>query len=154
MKNKNSIHHVPYLRNSMAYDHDFWYTCVKWWYLRCFFGLWSKRTKNGPKWQKILSVSLLISGTLHHIWLCFLIHMCKIMISPAIFFIFSKLFFFLVFQKDKRAKNDPKLLPTSVHHALYLRKCRSLSRFLVCRCKILSPGVFLYFLKKVQHCKY
>ena len=27
------IRHVPYLRNSKAYNHDFWYTCVKWWYL-------------------------------------------------------------------------------------------------------------------------
>ena len=88
----------------MAYYHDFWYTCVKWWYLRCFLGLWSKRTKNGPKWQKILSVSLLISGTVHHIWLCFLIHMCKIMISPAIFFIFSKLFFFWFFRRIKGQK--------------------------------------------------
>ena len=23
---------MPYIRNSIAYDHDFWYTCVKWWY--------------------------------------------------------------------------------------------------------------------------
>ena len=25
------------LRNSVAYDHDFWYTFVKWWYLQAFF---------------------------------------------------------------------------------------------------------------------
>ena len=29
MKNNNYIHHVPYLRNSNASDHDFSYTCVK-----------------------------------------------------------------------------------------------------------------------------
>ena len=34
MKNNNYIHHVPYLRNSIAYDHDFWYTCLEWWYLQ------------------------------------------------------------------------------------------------------------------------
>ena len=28
-KNKNHICHAPYLRNIIAYDHDFWYTCVK-----------------------------------------------------------------------------------------------------------------------------
>ena len=28
---------MPYVRNSIAYDHDFWYTCVKWWYLLVFF---------------------------------------------------------------------------------------------------------------------
>ena len=33
MKNNNYIHHVPYLRNSIAYDHDFWYTCLEWWHL-------------------------------------------------------------------------------------------------------------------------
>ena len=25
----NNIHHVPCLNNSIAYDHNFWYTCVK-----------------------------------------------------------------------------------------------------------------------------
>ena len=29
MKNHNYIRHVPNLRNSIANDHDFWYTCVK-----------------------------------------------------------------------------------------------------------------------------
>ena len=28
MKNNNYIHYAPYLRNSIAYDHDFRYTCV------------------------------------------------------------------------------------------------------------------------------
>ena len=32
-----------------------------------------KRAKNGPKWQEIMSVSLHISGTVHHI-LWFLVH--------------------------------------------------------------------------------
>ena len=36
-KKKNYICHVPYLRNSIVYDHDFWYTCVKWWYLLMIF---------------------------------------------------------------------------------------------------------------------
>ena len=29
MKNNNYICHVPFLRNSKAYDHDFWDTGVK-----------------------------------------------------------------------------------------------------------------------------
>ena len=39
MKNNNYICHMPYLKNSIAYNHDFWYTCVKWRYLQscCFF---------------------------------------------------------------------------------------------------------------------
>ena len=35
MKNNNYICHPPYLRNSIAYDHDFWYTIVEW-YLQEF----------------------------------------------------------------------------------------------------------------------
>ena len=37
MKNNNYMCHVPYLKDSIAYDHDFWYTCVKLWYLQGFF---------------------------------------------------------------------------------------------------------------------
>ena len=29
MKNNNYIRYAPYLKNSIAYDHDFWYTYVK-----------------------------------------------------------------------------------------------------------------------------
>ena len=39
MKNDNCIRHALYLRNIIAYGHDFWYTCVKWWYLQAFFPL-------------------------------------------------------------------------------------------------------------------
>ena len=48
-----------------------------------------KGAKNCPNCQKILSVSLHISGTVHHIWWRFLIHKCKMMISPANLFIFQ-----------------------------------------------------------------
>ena len=42
-----------------------------------------KRAKNGPRWHKILSVSLYISGTIHHIIIKILI-----MISTVIFLYF------------------------------------------------------------------
>ena len=29
MKNNNYIRHVSYLKNSIAYDYEFWFTCVK-----------------------------------------------------------------------------------------------------------------------------
>ena len=61
MKN-NYIRHAPYLRNNAAYDHDFWYTIVKWWYLQVVFSFFQnfdflgceggKRAENGPKWEK------------------------------------------------------------------------------------------------------
>ena len=53
--------HMPYLRNSKAYDYDFWYTCVKWWYLQGFFSVFlkfsffgcygGKSAKNSSKWK-------------------------------------------------------------------------------------------------------
>ena len=115
MKSNNYICHVPYLRNSIAYDHDFWYTCVKWWYLWVFFfhffKIWffellgGKRAKNDTKWQKCLSHS--ISQEAYIIWSGFLVHMCKIMTSPVGFFIFSK-FWFLGLLRGKRGENGSK----------------------------------------------
>ena len=43
------------------------------------------------KWPKILSH--FVSQELYLIWLWFLVHMCKIMISPANFFVLSKVIF-------------------------------------------------------------
>ena len=37
LSNHPSVCHTPYLRNSKAFDHDFWYTCVKWRYLQGVF---------------------------------------------------------------------------------------------------------------------
>ena len=38
-KNNNYIHHAPYLRNSIAYDHALWYISVKGWYLQVLFSI-------------------------------------------------------------------------------------------------------------------
>ena len=73
---------ASYLRNRTSPNHNFWYTCVKWWYLQAFlfiflkfwlFGLLKgqkglkkgcKRAKNSPKWKIINTfVTRLISGT-------------------------------------------------------------------------------------------
>ena len=37
-----SVFHTSYLRNCTSYDHNFWYTCVKWWNLKCFFWFFKK----------------------------------------------------------------------------------------------------------------
>ena len=78
-----SIRFAPYLSNCIAYDHDFWHTCVKWWYLHalflffskfCFFlGFWwGKRAKNSPKWQRksVCHTSYLRNHTSYdcHLW--------------------------------------------------------------------------------------
>ena len=36
-ENNNYIRLAPHLWNSIADDHDFWYPCVRWWYLQSFF---------------------------------------------------------------------------------------------------------------------
>ena len=61
MKNNNYIRHMPYLRNSIAYDHDLVYLSkmvispgLFFIFLKCsiFRLLGGKRAKNGPRWQK------------------------------------------------------------------------------------------------------
>ena len=119
MKN-NYICHAPYLRTTIAYDHGFWYTIVKW-YLQVFFSFfWNfdfwgclgvKGQKNGPKWKSIISIRHHISGP---VWHCswFLVHYCK-MISPGTSFIFSKFWFLglLRGKGQKTVQNDKKFCP-------------------------------------------
>ena len=78
-----SISHTPYLRNYTSSDHNFWCTCVKWWYLQVlssffqnfdFVGCWE------IKWQKM---------ALNYKIFCVLLR-----ISGFFFFIFSKFWFF------------------------------------------------------------
>ena len=91
-----------YFRNHIAYDLNLWYTCmyeriispdIFLIFLKSFDfrdhweGGWGgKKAKNGPKWQKVI-LSHLISHKVYIIWLWFLLHMVKMMISPATFFI-------------------------------------------------------------------
>ena len=138
-----------YLLVSFAFFLNFNFQCQQ----------WDKEANKSPKWQKIMSVALHISGGIHHmimiwnfqicflffsvcifsvvrevkeqkmaqndkkfclfhslsqelclLWLWFLLNMYKIMISPAICFIFQNsdfmVFFFLRRVRGKRAKSD------------------------------------------------
>ena len=86
---------MPYIS---SYDLHFCYTCVKE-YVQGFFiffanvNLWGQQwgnsAKNGPKWQKIMSVTLHISRNIHHTIVVF-VNNCKIMISPGVFLYFFK----------------------------------------------------------------
>ena len=128
----NSVCHTPYLRNHAWYDCHLWYTSGNQWYLQVFFQnfdfldcQWGKRAKNGPKWQKILSVSLCILRN-RTPYDCEFWYTCVKWFYLQQFFIFPKILIFWVFRGGggKRGKNDLKL-PISVCHALYLRNCRS-----------------------------
>ena len=77
-----------------------------------FFG--GKRTKNSPKWQKILSVALSIPGTIH---------------PSGVFPFFLKILIFWVHRGGKKAKNVPEWqkimsvvlhIPGTIHHMIVI----------------------------------
>ena len=101
MKNENYVHHAPYLRNSVAYNYDFWYTCVKWWYLQAFFIFLKNliywvvsgvKGQNMAQNDKKLCLLCLISQEPCIIWSSFMVHICKKIISPGVFYIFHTLY--------------------------------------------------------------
>ena len=115
MKNNNYTRHVPYLRNSIAYDPDFWYTSVKW-YLQAFFSVFQNFGFLGC-WgvqSKITKSFVHHASYLRNHWLPFMVHMCKMIISPECFFSFSKFWFCWLFGGGKgggggiKGKNGPK----------------------------------------------
>ena len=115
--------HVQYLRNSISYDHEFWHTCVKWWYLQAFFFFfiyifgfsWLLGREKGKKWPQMTKKFCLlhfISQKPYIIWLSFMVHLCKMMMSPEVFFNFSQ-FWFSRLLGPKQEK-----IPSAVLHIL------------------------------------
>ena len=112
MKN-NCICYTPYLRNCIAYDHDFWYTCVKLLYLQAFFQFFKIFifwVVEGVKGQKIVQndkkfcLSSSTSQEPYIISLSFMLHLHKMIISPGVFFYFFKIFIFWGVRGVKRQK--------------------------------------------------
>ena len=102
-----------------------------------------KGAKNGPKWQKIMSAALHISGIIRS-WFWFLVHMCKMITSPGTFFIFS--FYFPGCWGDKNAKTSTNDKTFCLSHSVspYLIWLR----FLVHMCKMMIfPELFFHFFK-------
>ena len=125
MKSNTYIRYTPDLRNCIAYDHDFWHTCVKWWYLQTFvsvFKILIFQAVMGVKVQKMVQndqkfcLSCSISQELYIIWLSFMVHMCKIIISPGAFFIFSKFWFFGFLGRVKVIFRQYKLIRKIEHN--------------------------------------
>ena len=111
----------------------------------------AKKTQN----DKNFCLSHSVSQELYIIWLWFLVHMCKMMISPVCKFFYFSNFDFWGFKGGKWAKNDLKL-PISVCFPLYLRNCRSyqefdndiyscFSLFFWERCNIVNIKIILFF---------
>ena len=145
---------MSYLRNSIAYNPNFWYTCVEWWYLQVFFSgfqiliFWVLR---GVKEQKMVQnnkkfcPSHSVSQEPYIIWLSFMLHLCKMIISPGNFS-FSQDFDFWVVSEVKGQRmiqNDKKVLSVAlhiwgtIHHMTVIYVCKM----------IISSGVFSFFLK-------
>ena len=93
---------APYLRNHTSSNHNFWYTCVKWWYLQVSFALfWNfdffvfrrvKVQKMAQNDKKICPLHF-ISQEPYVIWSSFMVHMCNRIISPGVLYIFINLLF-------------------------------------------------------------
>ena len=85
------------------------------------------------------------------IWLSFIVHMCNMIISPGVFSVFSKFWFFRLLGGGgalkgwKMVKNDKKVCPLdSISQEPYI----TWVSFMVHMCKmVISPGVFLLFSK-------
>ena len=112
---KNSVCCAPYLRNHTSYDRHLWCKYVKWYH---FYHFGQKMAQN----EKIFCLSHSVPQEQYIIWLWFLVHMCKMMKTPANFSIFQN-FDFFGFLGGKRTKNELKS-PISVCFTLYLRNCR------------------------------
>ena len=90
--------------------------------------------------DKKISPSRTISQEPYIIWSSFLI-LCKVMISPGVFFIFSKFWFFRLLGGGGWVKGEKmtQKLPISVRQAPYFRSCRSYHLdFLLHKCKIMT----------------
>ena len=79
-----------------------------------FFKILIFRVFRGIKGQKMvqndikLSLSCSIYQEPYIKWLSFMVHMCKMIISPGVFFQFFKILIFQVVRDCRRAKNCPK----------------------------------------------
>ena len=94
-------------------------------------------------------LSHFISLELYIIWLAFMVHMCKMIISPEFFFHFFKMLIFWVVRGVKRHKLV-QMTKNSVHHASYLRNhsshdCHLWYTFV--KSYIISSGVMFIFPK-------
>ena len=81
----------------------------------------------GKKWSKMTKrkLSHSISQELYLIWFWFLVHMCKMMMSPAIFFYFFKIQTFWVFQSSlTNAKRKFWDVPHPLHMWLIFLRSR------------------------------
>ena len=135
------IHHMIFIYAFMVqmiiYPGVFFFHFIKILILRVF------RERGGSKGKKIIHKKLcplhLVSKEPYIIWFSFVVHKCKLMISPGFFF---QNFDFSV-KGQKMVQNEKRFcLCNSISQEPYI----ILSSFVVDKCKIrISPGVFFHF---------
>ena len=145
-----------YLGNSVAYDHGFWDTCVKWWYLEEFFKIFFKSlifwVVSGVKGQKMAQNDK--NSVCHTSYLRNHTLMWNDDISGCLFNFFKtfcKIFSFLIFQVVRRVKgqkttqNDEKLcFSCLISQEPYIIWSLFMVHMWI---RIISPGFFYIYFK-------
>ena len=155
--------HCIDLRNSLAHDHDFWYICIKWWYLQVIlsfiqtFFFWVVRGLKGQKTvqkSKVTKDSVCHAPYLRnhtsydiiygaHVWNRFFSHFFKILI------------FWVVRGEGEggvKVQKWSKMTKNFICHTSYFRNYMSYYLHLWYTClnkrRIISPGIFFSFFSK------
>ena len=152
---KNHVHQTSYLRNHTSYDFHLWYAFVKWYISRCFFHFFKtlifwvvmrvkgqKMVQNNKKFGPLCS----ISQKPYIIWLSFMVHKLKMIISQ-LFFQFFKILIFQVVRGCKSAKKGPKWQKFGPSGYISQEPYIMGLSFIVHLCKVISPGGFSFFSK-------
>ena len=97
-QNDKKLCQTSYLRNHTSYDCHLWYTYVKWFFI--FSKFLFSRLLGGVKGQKMVQngKKFCLSHSKSqepYIMLSFVVHKCKMIMSPGVLFNFSKFCFFL-----------------------------------------------------------
>ena len=92
-------------------------------------------------------LSRFISQELYIIWLSFMVHMCKMIISPGLFFSFSKFWFFRLLggKKAKMVQNDKKFC---LLHFISQEPYIMWLSFMVCIYKMIISSSVLFIFPK------
>ena len=147
---------ILHISGTIHCDFHLWYTFVKWYYLQVFFWFFQNLYFLGVRWvkgQKLVKIakkfcpSHSISQEPYIIWSSFVVHNCKMIISPSVFFIcFEMLIFGLLGGSTGKKKKWSKMGESFVCHPPYLRNHTSWFSFMLHMCEmILSRGVFFHF---------
>ena len=107
-----------------------------------------KKAKDSPKWQKILSIVLHISGTIHHMTVIYGTHLQNDNIFSCVFHFFKFLIFWVhVGVKGQKMVQNYKKFCLS--HSISQEPCIIWLSFMAQMCKMISPGVFFIFISKL-----